>query len=119
VIYAFGESELDEERFELRRADQVELQPNALELLSFPVRNRERALPEQELLEAVWPGTANTDNSLARGVDHVEPAISRKDPNPRRGDAGERPRRAPKGEPPPEPSDGDYDPTAPHIDVRV
>jgi hypothetical protein len=58
-------------------------------------------------------------NDGVRSVDHVVPAISRKDPNPKRGDAGERKPRAPKDEPPPEPSDADDDPTAPHIDVRV
>jgi hypothetical protein len=54
-----------------------------------------------------------------RGVDQVVPAISRKDPNSRRPDGGERKRRAPKDEPPPESSSDDDDPTAPHIDVRV
>lgn len=62
-------------------------------------------------------GVAGNDG--VRNVDQVVPAISRKDPNPRRSDAGERKRRAPRGEPPPESSDDDDDPTAPHIDVRV
>jgi DNA-binding winged helix-turn-helix (wHTH) protein/tetratricopeptide (TPR) repeat protein len=76
VIYAFGEHELDAEGLALRRAGrQVDLQPKALELLFFLVGNRERAVSKREILDALWPGTAVTDNSVARAVRLARVAI--------------------------------------------
>ncbi len=76
MVYAFGEHELDEERFELRRGRQrVELQPKALQLLFYLVRNRERAVSKREILDAVWPDAVVTDGSLARAVSLARVAI--------------------------------------------
>jgi DNA-binding winged helix-turn-helix (wHTH) protein len=85
VIYVVGEYELDEERFELRRAGaRVELQPKALQLLLFLVRNHERAVAKREILDAVWPDATVTDNSLARAVRLARVAIGDRDGHPTR-----------------------------------
>ena len=51
----FGNCELDMQRFELRRAGRkVEATPTELKLLSVFVRNRDRVLTRERLLEEVW-----------------------------------------------------------------
>ena len=55
MIYGFLGMELDEERFELRRQGQpVRLEPRALDVLFYLVRNRERVVSKEELIEKVW-----------------------------------------------------------------
>jgi DNA-binding winged helix-turn-helix (wHTH) protein len=76
VIFAFGDYELDEERFELRRGGSaVELQPKALELLLHLVRKRDQVVSKRELLETVWADSVVTDGSLARAVSLARRAI--------------------------------------------
>ena len=51
MVYAFGDCELDPRRLELRRSGEtVGVQPKPLELLSYLVRNRQRAVAKQELV---------------------------------------------------------------------
>ena len=53
-----AEFELDEARFELRRAGQpVALEAKPFELLAYLVRHADRVVEKDELLDAVWPGT--------------------------------------------------------------
>ena len=40
------------------------LQPKALELLLYLVRNRDRVVAKDELLDEVWPDAAVTEGSL-------------------------------------------------------
>jgi DNA-binding winged helix-turn-helix (wHTH) protein len=69
VIYSFLDYELDEGRFELRRAGvPVPIQPKALRLLAYLVRNRTRAVTAAELIEVLWPDTKVTGNSVARAL---------------------------------------------------
>jgi len=76
MIFAFGQHQLDVGCFELRREGRVvEVQAKVLELLLYLVRNRERAVPKQEILEAVWPDTAVTEGSLIRAVSLARRAI--------------------------------------------
>ena len=84
MIFSFGDHELDENRFELRRhGSVVELQPKALELLLHLVRNRARVVSKREIFEAVWPDAAVTEGSLVRAVSLARAAI---------GDRGQGPR---------------------------
>jgi DNA-binding winged helix-turn-helix (wHTH) protein len=76
MLFAFGDHELDEDRFELRCAGEaVRVQPKVLELLLHLVRHAERVVAKDELLEAVWPGVIVTDSSLARAVSLARRAI--------------------------------------------
>lgn len=80
MIFTFGDHELDEERFELRRGGaRVELQPKVLELLFHLVRHRERVVAKQEILDAVWPDAVVTDGSLARAVSLARLALGDRD----------------------------------------
>jgi DNA-binding winged helix-turn-helix (wHTH) protein len=57
---AFGECELDTERYELRRAGQaIALEPKAFRVLAYLLRHSGRAVGEQDLLQAFWPGTSD------------------------------------------------------------
>jgi len=76
MVYRFGAFELDEDAGELRRAGQaVEIQPKPLALLALLIRERERVVSQDELFEALWPGTAVTPGSLTRAVSHARRAI--------------------------------------------
>ena len=76
LIFSFGDYELDEEHFELRRSGYgVEVEPKALELLLHLVRHGARVVSKQELLEAVWPNATVTEGSLARAVSLARAAI--------------------------------------------
>jgi DNA-binding winged helix-turn-helix (wHTH) protein len=69
MIFEFGDFELDDALFELRRAGQpVSLQPKALNLLMHLVRNRERAVPKSELVAHLWPAEVVGETSLTRAV---------------------------------------------------
>lgn len=66
---SFGDFELDEVRFELRRAGvRVHVQPKVLRLLFYLVQQRERAVSSEELMRALWPDTTVGAGSLKRAV---------------------------------------------------
>jgi DNA-binding winged helix-turn-helix (wHTH) protein len=76
VIYRFGAYELDEARGELRRDGKaVAIQPKPLALLELLLRERERVVPSDEILETLWPDTVVTPGSLNRAVSHARRAI--------------------------------------------
>lgn len=57
--FVFGDCELDTERYELRRAGQVvALEPMALRVLAYLLRQSGRAVTKQDLLQTFWPGTS-------------------------------------------------------------
>ncbi len=75
-IFAFGEFELDEARFELRRAGvHIEVQPKILRLLCVLVAQRHRALNAAELLRVLWPGETVCRGSLKRAVHAARRAV--------------------------------------------
>ncbi|MCM3877374.1 MAG: winged helix-turn-helix domain-containing protein [Thermoanaerobaculia bacterium] len=77
MIYAFLGMELDEERFELRRAGQpVRLEPRALDVLFFLVRNRDRVVPKEELIEKVWDVKFVSESALHHSIRKVREAIA-------------------------------------------
>ena len=77
MIYAFGDFELDEERFELRRGGAgVPVQPKVLGLLFLLVRERSRAVGKRELLATNWADVVVGEASLARAIVEARRAIS-------------------------------------------
>ncbi|WP_314949473.1 winged helix-turn-helix domain-containing protein [Bradyrhizobium cosmicum] len=65
----FGPFELHEaSRVVLYARHEVPLQPRVFDLLVYLIRNRERVIAKDELLDAVWPRVTVTDNSLQRAV---------------------------------------------------
>lgn len=68
-VFRFEEFELDEGRFELRRAGSpVRVQPKVARLLLYLVRHRDRVVSREELLDRLWPGVAVNEEALSRAV---------------------------------------------------
>lgn len=65
--YQFGEFTLDVERGCLFRAgNEVKLRPKVYEALCYFLENSGRLIGKQELIQAVWPDTFVTDDSLVQ-----------------------------------------------------
>ncbi len=76
MTYRFGDFQLDELRRELRlRGREVVLQPRGFELLLFLVKNRDRVVTKEELLEVLWPGVIVADGALHRAVSLARSAL--------------------------------------------
>lgn len=78
--FVFGECELDTERYELRRAGQaIAFEPKAFQVLAYLLRHSGRAVGEQDLLQAFWPGTSDahyTEYSLRNCLHKIRQAVS-------------------------------------------
>lgn len=75
-VYRFGEFELDERCLELRDPDHcVSVQPRVMELLVYLIRNRERLVTRQELLDRLWGVVAVVDNALTTAICEARKAV--------------------------------------------
>jgi DNA-binding winged helix-turn-helix (wHTH) protein len=90
--YSFDEFTLDLGRGCLLGSNQqeIKLRPKAFITLKYLVENNGRLISKDELIEAVWPDTAVTDNSLVQCLKEVREALGDKSQNyiktvPRRG----------------------------------
>lgn len=76
-MFRFAGFELDENRRELRWGDrEVVLQPRVFDLLLFLVRNRDRVVSKQEILDAVWHDVIVADSSVQRAVSLARSALA-------------------------------------------
>lgn len=76
MVHAFRDCELDEERFELRRAGSpVRVEPRVLEVLAYLVRNRGRVVAKEELLDHVWKKAFVGESALTRCIMESRRAI--------------------------------------------
>jgi predicted ATPase/DNA-binding winged helix-turn-helix (wHTH) protein len=67
LTYQFGEFTLDVARgCVLRAGEEVKLRPKVFEALKYLVENPGRLIGKQELIQAVWPDTFVTDDSLVQ-----------------------------------------------------
>ena len=74
--YRFGDFVLDLEAGFLRRNGQeVPLRPKSLEVLTYLVVHHGKLVPKNDLVEAVWPDTAVTDNSLSQCLFEIRRAL--------------------------------------------
>jgi len=74
--YRFGEFVLDLDNGFLRRNGQdVPLRPKSFEVLTYLVVHQGRLVAKNELVEAVWPDTAVTDNSLSQCLFEIRRAL--------------------------------------------
>jgi len=77
AVYRFGEFELDEARFELRRAGEpVRVQRLVLETILFFVRSGDRLVTRQELIRGPWQGARVGDAAVSRAVLLARKALS-------------------------------------------
>ena len=76
MIYRFGDCELDDRTYELRRAGvPCHLEPQAFEVLAYLVRHRDRVVPRTELIDQIWGSRFVTDSALASRVKAVRRAV--------------------------------------------
>jgi DNA-binding winged helix-turn-helix (wHTH) protein len=76
VIFEFGDFELDERMFELRRSGRhVGVQPKALRLILYLVENRSRAVSTKELFQVLWPAQTVGHTSLTKAVRRARVAL--------------------------------------------
>ncbi|MBM4385572.1 MAG: AAA family ATPase [Deltaproteobacteria bacterium] len=74
--FRFRDLAIDPELRELTRAGKpVRVQPKVFEFLLYLVRNRERVVPREELLSAVWRDVAVTGASIVRALKEARRAI--------------------------------------------
>ncbi len=74
--WRFADCELDEERYQLRRRGRVvKLEPRAFDVLLHLLRHRERVVSKDELLAALWPGTAVSESVLPRCITAARRAV--------------------------------------------
>jgi TolB-like protein/DNA-binding winged helix-turn-helix (wHTH) protein len=76
TVFAFGVFEVDEALQELRREGRpVELQATPLRLLLYLLRNRDRVIPKEELLDRVWPEAVVSEDALFSALREIRHAL--------------------------------------------
>jgi TolB-like protein/Tfp pilus assembly protein PilF len=84
MIYIFDDYSLDSVRSELRRgAELVVVEPRVFDLLEYLIRNRDRVVSKDDLIESVWSGRIVSESALASRMSAARQAV---------GDGGERQR---------------------------
>jgi DNA-binding winged helix-turn-helix (wHTH) protein len=74
--YGFADFTLDlEDGFLRRGAEEIVLRPKAFEVLAYLVEHQGRLVTKDALMNAVWPDTEVTDNSLARCLLEIRRAL--------------------------------------------
>ncbi len=76
VLILAGSLELDETLFELRRDGlAVSLEPQAFDVLVHLVRNRDRVVAKEELMDEVWGGRFVSDTAVTSRIKQVRRAL--------------------------------------------
>jgi DNA-binding winged helix-turn-helix (wHTH) protein/tetratricopeptide (TPR) repeat protein len=76
TVYRFGAFELDPGLYALRRdGSDLDIQPKVLDLLLYLIARRDRVIPKEEILEALWVGVAATDDVLSRAIHAARQAV--------------------------------------------
>lgn len=74
--YVFGSFRLDPDRFELlRNGESVPVEPQALQLLLLLVRNRDRMVSKDEVVDEIWNGRAISDASISSRISLARSAV--------------------------------------------
>jgi pimeloyl-ACP methyl ester carboxylesterase/DNA-binding winged helix-turn-helix (wHTH) protein len=76
VLFQFGGYAIDVDRRELRRgAELVETGPQVFDLLVYLIRNRDRVVSKDDLLDAIWEGRAVSESTLTSRINAARRAI--------------------------------------------
>jgi Tol biopolymer transport system component/DNA-binding winged helix-turn-helix (wHTH) protein len=76
LYYRFDSVEIDVQNLRLTVGSEIRaVEPKSFRLLLFLIENRGRALTKDEIMAAVWPATAVSDNSLARAITQIRKAL--------------------------------------------
>jgi TolB-like protein len=77
MLFSFGDHVLDTERRELRRgAELVALEPQVFDLLVYLVRNRDRVVSKDDLIDGVWGGRVVSDSALTTRLNAARKAVN-------------------------------------------
>lgn len=67
---------VDPEKFEVRiDGKRQDLEPKSFRLLQFLIENEHRAVPKEELFQAVWDGVVVSDNAVSRAVAQIRKVL--------------------------------------------
>src|SRR5215468_1287069 len=76
TVFLFDRCELDLGTVELRVDGQARaVEPQVFDVLAFLVRHRDRLVPKEELLDAVWQHRFVTDSALSSRIKSARAAI--------------------------------------------
>lgn len=76
MIFAFNGCEIDTELFQISRDGvRSSLTPQTAHVLDYLIRNRERVVLKDDLVEQVWNGRAITDATLSTAIKEVRQAV--------------------------------------------
>jgi TolB-like protein len=79
--YLFGDYAFDTDRRELHRGSEVvSIAPQVFDLIDYLIRNRERVVSKDDLIDAIWKGRSVSDAALTTRMNAARTAI---------GDSGE------------------------------
>jgi TolB-like protein/Flp pilus assembly protein TadD len=77
MIFKFGDHALDTERHELHRGvERIALEPQVFDLLVYLVRNRDRVVSKDDLINGIWGGRAVSDSALTTRLNAARKAVN-------------------------------------------
>jgi len=83
-MFRFGEFELDLDRYELRRGNEVvKAEPRVLEVLNYLIERRDRVVPKEELLDTLWADVHVSDSALTTAIRDARRALNDSPTEPR------------------------------------
>src|SRR5579863_4143838 len=83
-VFRFGDVEVREREFSLTRAgEMLPVEPKAFRVLLILLRNPQKLIAKEELLNAVWGDAAVTENSLTRSIALLRKLLGDDTRNPR------------------------------------
>jgi adenylate cyclase len=75
-MFRFGEFQLDLDRYELSRGGEVvKTEPRVLEVLDYLIARRERVVPKEELLDAIWRDVHVSESALTTTIRDARRAL--------------------------------------------
>lgn len=75
--FLFADHVLDLGRRELRRGPElIDVEPQVFDLLVYLVRNRDRVIAKEEMIEAAWAGRIVSDSTIASRLNAVRRAVA-------------------------------------------
>ena len=69
LVFSFADVQVREREFSIvRNGEVLPVEPKAFRVLLFLLRNPQKLITKEELLDAVWGDTAVSENSLTRSI---------------------------------------------------